>query len=399
MTISLKFVFALSALCLIVALVSYQQKPEGPSVDRYQTLKEGFANPPSTARPKVYWWWLNGYTDTTRLKEELRAMKQAGISGADIFEIGTTRYSNPDNIVPAGPAFMSERSLEAIEFAIEEATRLDIDVGLNLASSWNAGGPWTKPEHAAKSLYFSATPVSGSSSRKIKLPFPEISLTDEPGKPRLIEFADDGKPVFHQEVAVLAIPSDRTTFTDTAGVVDLTTRFDAATETLDWEVPKGNWNIYRYVCANSGEALKLPSPHSMAPIIDHYDSAATRAHFMHFINLLQPRLGDFRATALKNFYLASYEATGSVWTSSLAKTFETLHGYSLAKFIPALFDEQFLAPQTAQRFRQDFNATLSHLIINNHYGKAREFAMPTAYRSFPNPAGRANPCTMCRWMH
>ena len=96
---------------LILAFASCTEKVEENNPERYQTLKEGFINPPNPARPKVYWWWLNGYVDTTRLKEELLAIKKAGIGGVDIFEIGTTRYSNPDNMVPAGPAFMSEASL------------------------------------------------------------------------------------------------------------------------------------------------------------------------------------------------------------------------------------------------------------------------------------------------
>lgn len=344
---------------------------------RYAVLKEGFQHPPHTARPKVYWWWLNGYVDTTRLKEELQAIKKAGIGGVDIFEIGTARYSNPDGMVPAGPAFMSEASLETIRFAIEEASKLELAVGLNLASSWNAGGTWITPEHAAKSLYFSKTTVQGpstqgASSQKISLPFPEIPRTDAGGNPLLIKFADDGKPVYHEEVAVLAIPANKARFKDTTDIIRLTSDFDVETETLTWEVPEGEWHIFRYVCANSGERLKLPSPNSMAPIIDHYDSAATRAHFMYFINKLRPLLGDFSHTTLKNFYLASYEATGSVWTPSLPETFEKLHGYAIDKFVPALFDEQFFEPETAKRFQQDFHKTLSHLIIHNHYGKARE---------------------------
>lgn len=357
---------------LISVLVSCQEQPEETSIDRYQTLKEGFQSPPNRARPKVYWWWLNGYVDTVRLKEELRAVKDAGIGGVDIFEIGTARYSNPDNMIPAGPAFMGEESLKAIHLAIEEATKLDLAVGLNLASSWNAGGTWIKPEHAAKSLYYSKTSVSGPSTQEISLPFPEISRTDESGKKRLIEFGEDGKPVYYEEVAVLAVPANKTGFTDTTEIISLSANFSAETEKLTWEAPAGEWAIYRYVCANSGEQLKLPSPNSMAPIIDHYDSAATRAHFMYFINKLQPLLGDFRNIALKNFYLASYEATGSVWTSSLPAAFEEIHGYSIDKFIPALFDEQFLAEETAQKFQQDFDKTLSHLITQNHYGKARE---------------------------
>jgi hypothetical protein len=42
-------------------------------------LLKNFKNPPNEVRPKVYWWWLNGYTDPVRMKEELLAMKEAEI--------------------------------------------------------------------------------------------------------------------------------------------------------------------------------------------------------------------------------------------------------------------------------------------------------------------------------
>src|SRR3546814_389252 len=89
----------------------------------YASLKTGFANPSGTARPKVYWWWLNGYVDRERIKEELQSIKDAGIGGVDIFEIGF----RPDGVIPAGPAFMSDSSLYDIAFAITEAGKLDLD--------------------------------------------------------------------------------------------------------------------------------------------------------------------------------------------------------------------------------------------------------------------------------
>ena len=40
--------------------------------DVYERLSSGFRNPPDKARPKVYWWCLNGNIDTIRAKEELQ---------------------------------------------------------------------------------------------------------------------------------------------------------------------------------------------------------------------------------------------------------------------------------------------------------------------------------------
>ncbi|WP_373511477.1 glycosyl hydrolase, partial [Persicitalea sp.] len=154
-------------------------------------MREGFKDPGGTARPKVYWWWLNGHTDTTLLKEELRSIKAAGLGGVDIFEIGF----RPDGLVPAGPAFMGDESLNTIVTAINEATKLDLEVGLNLASSWNAGGSWVTPDYAAKSLYVSKTSVNKQGQQSIEVPFPEI-LRERiiGGRKHIIEFAADGKP-------------------------------------------------------------------------------------------------------------------------------------------------------------------------------------------------------------
>ncbi|MGA0559239.1 glycosyl hydrolase [Larkinella sp. VNQ87] len=340
-----------------------------------QFIRDGFKNPPIPARPKTYWWWLNGSVDTVRLKEELRAMQKAGLGGVDIFEIGVPAYNNPNGMVKAGPPFMGTESLKAIEIALREATRLHLEVGLNLASSWNAGGSWVKPQHAAKSIYVSKTTVNGSTAKPIRLPFPDIAKTDAKGKPLLIEFGADGKPVFHQEIAVVALPvRDQTGFLDTTKIMAVSRYFDAEKEVLNWTPPPGKWDIYRYVCSNSGEPLKLPSPNSVGPIIDHFDSTATRAHFQYFIDRLKPLVGDFSKTALKTLYLASYEATGFVWTPSLPAEFRKLNGYSIDKLLPVLFDKTVLNPEQTAQFQQDFKRTLSELMIQNHYRKGKEIA-------------------------
>ena len=371
--ILMRSIFRLLPLGLLLSLVSFQgTKPEQDEIN-YATLKAAFKNPPVSARPKVYWWWLNGNVDTVRIKEELRAIKQAGIGGVDIFEIGVSPANNPKDMVKAGPAFMGVESLKAIELAIREATRLNLEVGLNLASSWNAGGSWITPQYAAKSIYVSKTVIDGGSQQTIKLPFPQISRLDERGKPRVIVYGADGRPVYHEEIAVVAVPvHDKTTTLDTTQIVSLSPLFDVNKEMLTWTIPPGKWEVYRYICANSGEQLKLPSANSKGPIIDHFDSLATRAHFQYFIDKLKPRLGDFSKTTLKTLYLASYEATGFVWTPSLPAQFKKIHGYSIDKFLPALFDKALLSPNLATDFEQDFNRTLSDLMIQNHYRKASE---------------------------
>lgn len=359
---------------LIIATTSCNTSTKND--DSYESIKEAFLNPPFEARPKVYWWCLNGNVDTLTAKEEIKAMNEIGISGFDFFEIGTQRQDTTQ--IPSGPSFMDDESLQLIKFAVEQADKYGMSVGLNLSSSWNAGGSWIKPEHAGKSLYYSENEIEGNSTElKVKLTFPEISfprnlLIGGTGK-SMIPFREDGKPEYYEEIAVLAIPSNTgDTEIDTLQIVDVTLFFNPETEVLTWKAPPGNWRICRYVCSNSGQQVVLPSPLSQGLTIDHFDAEAVEFHLNYFIDKLQSVLGDFRKTALKSFYLASYEARGFVWTPTLPEVFKNLNGYEIGKFLPIFFNPEMFDKETVEKVDRDFKKTLSELMINNLYKKSRE---------------------------
>lgn len=367
-----------NSIVILVSVLCFLLFPgicSGQDDDSYEAIKEAFIKPPSEARPKVYWWCLNGNIDTVRAKQEFMSMKETGITGFDLFEIGVPKQ---DTMIPGGPAFMSDESVKTIKWAVEEAGKLGLTVGLNLASSWNAGGAWVKPEHGGKSLYVSEIGTDGNiGKKKIILPFPEISFPEDAligGTDQLmIPYQGDGRPVYYEEVAVLAIPvAVGRNNLDTTQIIDLTPYFDPRTEELDWEAPDGDWVVRRYVCSNSGQQLVLPSPRSAGLTIDHFDSTAVETHLMYIINRLRPVLGDFRTTALKSFYLASYEARGFVWTSTLPEKFEEVNGYEITKFIPVLFNEDLFSVETNHKVQTDFKKTLSELMINNLYKKSKE---------------------------
>lgn len=345
-------------------------------------LKEEFSNPPMKAWPKTYWWWINGNIDTMRIKEEIISMKNAGLSGFDIFEIGVPKWAPKETKVPPGEiTFMGDDFLNAVKIALDEAGKLDMEVGLNMASSWNAGGSWITPEYAAKSIYFSKVEFD---KKGMKLPFPKLVRTVIKGKIVLeedqkeldIEKNKQGKPLFFKEVAVLALPKGISSKKDAyEHVIDVTEFFDPKTEKLNWEAPNGQYEIFRYICSNSGEKLKLPSNNSDGLIVDHFDSDATAFHFNHIIDRLKTILGnDFSKSSLKSLYLASYEALGNVWTETLPAKFKELNGYGIEKYLPVLFnDEAFVGP-IPRNLQRDFQFTLSELMIDNFYRKAKEIA-------------------------
>jgi hypothetical protein len=367
----MKKLFLVLLACLTVSFFS-GNRTFGQDLITYEQLRKGFITPPANARPKVYWWWLNGNVDTVRIKEEIAAMDRAGLSGFDLFETGVPPV---DTMVEAGPAFLSKESLSSIKVALVEAQARNMEVGFNMASSWNAGGAWITPENSAKSIYTSKIEIHDKSNGHVKLPFPEISEIDAVGKIRVIQYQRDGKPVFYREVAVVAIPlKNGKPEWDPTKIVDLTDQFDSQSEKLKWNL-NGDWEVHRFICSNSGEQLKRPSKYSSGPIIDHFDAKATEAHFNYIIKQLKSVMGaDLGNTALKSLYLASYEATGFVWTTTLPEVFKNINGYDLNTYLPLLFNQESFEKEVTERFMKDYQRTLSELMINNFYKKAKEIA-------------------------
>ena len=143
------------------------------SVYAQKNAFEVFQNPPDEAKPRAYWLWAHGNFDYTRIKEELRAFKEKGIGGLDIFDMGV---ADAYDIIPAGNPFMGDQMLDGIQFALEEAKKLDLKMGLSVSNGWNAGGVWTPPEEKIMRLLFWKDTLKGPVNLS-EIGFPEIPLS------------------------------------------------------------------------------------------------------------------------------------------------------------------------------------------------------------------------------
>lgn len=158
---------------------------------------------------------------------------------------------------------------------------------------------------------------------------------------------------------------------DPSAVVDLTARVDA-TGRLTWDVPPGNWTILRFVQANTGQRLVLPSPESQGLIIDHFSAPAARMHTGHMLELLRAELGDLHKTALKYFYACSYEVRGAIWTPTLPAEFRRRRGYDMTPYLPVLAGAVVGSEDTSERFRVDLRRTIADVFVENFYRATRE---------------------------
>ncbi len=165
---------------LIVLVALCALSCAAPKVDE---LARNFVTPPDSARPWVYWFWLNGNITREGITADLEAMKRVGIGGVLIMEV--------DQGAPVGPAdFMGAEWRELFKFAVAEAGRLGLEINMNDDAGWNgSGGPWIKPEQSMQKVVWTETALAGPRRLDATLPQPE---------------ADHG---FYRDIAALAFPT------------------------------------------------------------------------------------------------------------------------------------------------------------------------------------------------
>lgn len=351
-------------LCLLTFTISCFGQP-------VQSLKKEFQDPPVSARPKALWPWVNGNTNLSQITHELEEAKRKGMGGFDIWDIGST--VDPNKLIPAGPAFLSDQSLQAIAHTINEADRLGLEIGLTFSSSWNAGGSWVKPEHAAMGLFRTDTIITGPQTFSATLPFPFIpgNYQGQPNLSGLYKNPATGLPVFYKEVGLIAHPYQQDSIiTSLQQIIDLNDQGCAGK--ITWQVPQGVWRITRYVCAPTGQPLAIPSTNSNGLMLDHFSAAAQRANLTYIFDELLSVTGPLKNRSLKYLYGDSYEVNSAVWTPLLPEEFKKRNQYSISGFLPILDGFKLKDKNTSDRFLFDFTKTLSDLIIENHYQLARK---------------------------
>jgi len=142
--------------CFVIAvflLTTVNAQNTNKALKSYDFLKENFEAPSSESGVNCWWWWLNGNVNKAAITKDLEAMKSRNFQGAMIFDAGGhNQRGNKD--IPAGPLFGSDEWNELFVFAMDEAKRLGLEMGFNIQSGWNLGGPRVTPQYTAKQLVY-----------------------------------------------------------------------------------------------------------------------------------------------------------------------------------------------------------------------------------------------------
>ena len=129
----------------------------GYSADLNIDLQKGFLHPPDSARPWVFWFWVNGNINSNGITADLEAMQRAGIGGVLIMEVDVKQGA------PKGPAAFGTPPWRALfQHACAEAHRLGLQINMSNDAGWSgSGGPWITPDLAMQKVVWTETAVEG----------------------------------------------------------------------------------------------------------------------------------------------------------------------------------------------------------------------------------------------
>ena len=365
MTINKKLIHLSKVITIITIIVVllFQANSKTPS---FEKLEDSFMNPPVDSRPLAFWDWLNGYVDTVKMVYELEEMKNKGMQGAFIWDIGA--LSDPGKMIPAGPAFLGDQSVGYMSLALKTAKRLNLNLGLFASSSWNAGGSWMGDADASKELLTAKQVVSGPSNQKIVI-----------GKPANSKGKNNAQ--IFSLITTIAIPHSSTNEIDyTLHQPIVLDQYTSDDKYIDWKVPDGKWDIVSFFMCNTGQPLEVPSPNSSGPMIDHLSKKATRIYFDSILTKLAKGSPN---NQFKYFELDSYEVWyAKDWTPGFVKEFTTRYGYDPIPFLPLLHGYKGKDNLVAERFVEDYSRLVSDLIIENHYAQSVDIVNKNGIKLF-----------------
>jgi hypothetical protein len=120
------------------------------------SLRSGFENPPESARPRVWWHWMNGNITKEGIKLDLEWMHRSGIGGFQNFDAA---LSTPQ-VVDHRLAYMTPEWKDAFKYATTLADQLGMEEAIAGSPGWSeSGGPWVPASEGMKKYVWSETVV------------------------------------------------------------------------------------------------------------------------------------------------------------------------------------------------------------------------------------------------
>ena len=159
-------------------------------------LLQGFENPPNSARPRVWWHWMNGNISKEGIKLDLDWMHSAGLAGFQTFDAA---LATPQ-VVPHRLVYMTPEWKDAFRYATNIADQLGMEEAIAGSPGWSeTGGPWVPASQGMKKYVWSETDIVGGKpfTGTLKHPPTNTGAFQDMDIHDLLDAPEGAKPIPH----------------------------------------------------------------------------------------------------------------------------------------------------------------------------------------------------------
>jgi len=361
------------SLCLFIivsTITAHSYAQIGPDSIKSGNPEQLFLHPPESAKPGVLWMWMGANLSKTGITKDLEALKEEGFNS-------TTMLGLSDVTIPWGTQIAKDPTPEIVAWtepwwalvkhAAEESKRLDMTMGIfNGAGYGTSGGVWITPELSMQEICWSQIKVSGSKNNQvIILDSPKVNpRANEPfpaynSKNGLIEIPEiPERRTYYKDIAVLAMPATDTVLKKS--IINLTALMTPDGK-LEWNVPDGDWIIYRFGHTTMGAQGQPAQWQATGFECDKMSKEAVSFHMDHVINEMKSHLGDLVGKTIDHVYFDSYEENDVTWTPKMREEFALRRGYDLLPYLATFAGRTIEGREQTDRFKIDFAITIEDL--------------------------------------
>ena len=120
--------------------------------------RSGFVDPPVSAKPRVWWHWMNGNISKEGIKKDLLWMNRVGLGGFQNFDASLFT----PQVVKERVVYMTPEWIDAFRYATRLADSLQLEMAIAGSPGWSVtGGPWVPASDGMKKYVWTETFVTG----------------------------------------------------------------------------------------------------------------------------------------------------------------------------------------------------------------------------------------------
>lgn len=190
---------------LVFALLSASAVAQGVGTRPADPLLDGFKNPPQSARPYVWWHWMNGNISKEGIRADLEWMHREGLGGVQVFDAALATPQVVDHRIE----YMTPEWKDAFRYATTLCDQLGLEMAIAGSPGWSeTGGPWVTGRQAMKKYVWSETVIEGGKPFGGTIAHPPVVTGKFQNTPILKPAIDE--PEFYADAALIAFrtPSD-----------------------------------------------------------------------------------------------------------------------------------------------------------------------------------------------